>query len=128
MEWFETIRAIRLEKNAAQRGLYTAAACAKRCGWTQSEWSRIENGEPKKQDGSAPSPTIKKLKCLAIGLDETYSMICKLVEFAGKNEEEDTIELVRRLHPLLTQVDEQRRSAIQDDIVQMAKILIRNAA
>lgn len=46
----------------------TIAECAERAGMKWQQWSRMENDEPRRRDGSPPQPTRKTVEAVAHAL------------------------------------------------------------
>jgi hypothetical protein len=88
----------------------------------------MEAGRPRKQDGSPPEPTIYRLKVLAVGLGEPVEVIYKAVGVAELSVEPQSTRLVILLESLLRNVPLDERPKYEDKIVQMARILLSNAA
>ena len=128
MEWYEAIRHLRLEKNAADPGEYTGTAAARRAGVPQSVWSRMEVGQPKSKDGSSPKPTVTLLRMASRGLDEPFELICSLCGFPSDSADIPTRRLVHRLYPILKDVSAEKREAVEEALVQVARAMILHAA
>lgn len=128
MHWFEEVQRFREEKEASNRGEYTASACAMRAKVSPNYWGRLEAGLPRKKDGSPPGPTLHTVKTLAEGLQEHEDTIKKLVGMSVRDTDDDVTKTLmrrigRKMHRLPPDKREKVLSLLEGDAEKYVSLL-----
>jgi len=128
LEWYEAVRRFRQEKEAINRREYSVTACAKRAGVDQSDWSRMELGLPRRKDGSGPEPTMKRLRTVAVGLNEDLEVIHKIAALPGPEDQLSALRLAIRLRTLMEKLPAEEQPHLEDTLIDIARVLVTKAA